>query len=90
MIILLNPQSARHNRRIPLSILTVGAGLEGKYEYELVDENFDLNVETTLQELIQTKNVRYLGMTVMPGPQLIRSVEISKRMKKLFPQLVII
>src|ERR1041385_184369 len=90
MIILLNPQSAVHNRRIPLSILTVGAGLEGKYNYELVDENYDPHVETTLQEMIRSKNVRYLGMTVMPGPQLIRSIQISKRMKSLFPQLTII
>ena len=90
MIILLNPRSAKHNRRIPLSILTVGAGLEGKYEYELIDENFDTDVENTLQHLIQTKQIRYLGMTVMPGPQLIRSVEISKKIKKLFPRIIII
>ncbi len=90
MVILLNPQSAIHNRRIPLSILTVGAGLEGKYEYELVDENYDPDVETTLTEIIRRKNVRYLGMTVMPGPQLIRSIELSKRLKDLFPKLVII
>ncbi len=90
MILLLNPQSAIHNRRIPLSILTVAAGLEGKFDYELVDENFDDNVEATLRELIKTKNVRYLGMTVMPGPQLVRSIELSKKMKKEFPKLTII
>ncbi len=90
MIILLNPKSAEHNRRIPLSVLTIGVGLEGKFEYEIVDENFDPEVEKTLERRIRSGNVRYLGMTVMPGPQLVAAVRISKHLKKLFPRLVII
>ncbi len=90
MIILLNPKSARFNRRIPLSLLTVGAGLEGKHAYEIVDENFDPNVEKTLGNLIREKGARYLGLTVMPGPQLGRAIHISRTMKLMFPHLGII
>lgn len=90
MIILLNPKSAKHNRRIPLSVLTVGAGLEGRYEYEIVDENFDDHVEDTLENLIRNKGVKYLGLTVMPGPQLTRAITISKYMKRRFPHLLIL
>jgi anaerobic magnesium-protoporphyrin IX monomethyl ester cyclase len=90
MIILLNPKSAKVNRRIPLSILTVGAGLDGHHEYEIVDENFDTSVERTLEGLIQGTGARYLGMTVMPGPQLVRAIQLSQVMKALFPELTII
>src|SRR3990170_906530 len=90
MIILLNPRSAKHNRRIPLSVLTIGVGLEGKHDYEIVDENFDPEIEKTLEMMIRTRNARYLGMTVMPGPQLVAAVRISRHLKKLFPRLVVI
>ena len=90
MIILLNPKSARHGFRVPNTILTLGAFLEGKYEYELLDENIDRNIIQTISDLAQSKKIKYLGLTVMPGLQLQRSVEISKSIKQLFPDINII
>src|SRR5438876_10914234 len=90
MIILLNPRSARWNHRIPLSVLAVASGLEGAYPYHIVDENYDADVEQLLPSLVQKESVRYLAMTVMPGPQLVRAVAISRMMKKKFPELNII
>jgi anaerobic magnesium-protoporphyrin IX monomethyl ester cyclase len=85
MIILLNPESAKYGYRVPNSILTLGAFLEGKYNYELHDENIDHNIIDTLSGVIRKKNVKYLGLTVMPALQLHRSVAISKKIKELFP-----
>src|SRR5205085_7614232 len=90
MIILLNPQSARYVFRVHNTILTLGAFLEGKYEYELLDENFDRDIINRLSKLIKEKNVKYLGMTVMPALQLQRAVAISKKIKSLFPAVNII
>ncbi len=90
MILLINPRSAKHNRRIPLSLLTVGAGLEGRFDYEIIDENFETDIDSVLDAIIQTKSAKYVGMTVMPGPQLVRAVLISKRLKKLHPHVKII
>ncbi|HTP12412.1 MAG TPA: radical SAM protein [Bacteroidota bacterium] len=90
MIILLNPKSARHNRRIPLSLLVTGAGLEGRFEYEIVDENFRDPVEPYLAQRIKEQKVRFLCLTVMPGPQLVRAIAISRNMKRRFPHLTII
>jgi anaerobic magnesium-protoporphyrin IX monomethyl ester cyclase len=90
MIILLNPKSAKFGFRVPNSLLYLGAFLKGKYDYEIVDENLDNDVENTLIKMIKEKNVRYLGITVMPGPQLQRAVPISKKMKSLFPDLKIL
>ncbi len=90
MLILLNPKSAQHNRRIPLSLLVTAAGLEGRYDYQIIDENFDDPVDSLLEMQIERANIRYLAMTTMPGPQLVRAIEISKKMKKRFPELVVI
>ncbi len=90
MITLLNPRSARHNRRIPLSLLTVAAGLEGRMAYEILDENFESNVEQRIIESIRTKGTKYVGLTVMPGPQLVRAIEISRHIKRVSPGTVII
>ncbi len=90
MIILLNPRSSTHNRRIPLSILTVGAGLEGKYEYVILDENFENNIDGALDQCIGLQSVKYVGISVMPGPQLVRAIHISRRLKRSYPFLKII
>jgi len=90
MIILLNPKSAVSGFRVPNSLLYLGAFLEGKYDYEIFDENLDKDVENTLIDLINEKNIKYLGVTVMPGPQMHRAVAISKRMRSVFPKLKIL
>jgi radical SAM superfamily enzyme YgiQ (UPF0313 family) len=90
MIILLNPRSARWNHRLPLSILAVASGLEGKYPYHIVDENFDNDIEQTLENIISTNVIKYAGLTVMPGPQLSNAIKISKSLKERFPLIKII
>ncbi len=90
MVILLNPKSARYGIRVPNSILTLGAFLEGKYKYELVDQNLDPHVVRTLVNLIKERDTKYLGITVMPGPQLHQAIPISKKIKSLFPRIKII
>jgi len=90
MILLVNPRSAQHSHRVPLSVLTVAAGLEGRYPYEIVDENLEADADKVIEKRIRQLGVRYLGLTVMPGPQLVRAIRLSKLMKTLFPKLVVI
>jgi anaerobic magnesium-protoporphyrin IX monomethyl ester cyclase len=90
MILLVNPRSAIHNRRIPLALLTVGAGLDGRHEYEIIDENFEPDVKSLLDTTIPAKRVKYVGLTVMPGPQLVRAIAISKHLKRNHPGVCII
>ena len=90
MVILLNPQSARHSFRVPNSILTIGAFLEGKYDYYVVDENIDRKAEQTISSYITNRNCKYLGITVMPALQLHRAVAISQSIKSKFPEVNII
>lgn len=90
MIILLNPKSANHGFRVPNSILTLGAFLQGKYDYYIEDENLNPRIEDALSGLIKEKGIKYLGLTIMPAMQLRRAVEISRSMKSKFPQLKIL
>lgn len=90
MIVLLNPKSAIHGFRVPNSILTLGAFLEGKRAYYIEDENLNPRIEDTLVKLINEKGIKYLGLTIMPALQLHRAVDISKNMKSKFPDLKII
>ena len=90
MIILLNPTSARWGHRFPLSLMHLGAVLEGKYPYQIMDQNLDKEVEASIEAAAMAGNVKYLGITVMPGPQLMRAIPFSRRMKQRFPGVTIV
>ncbi len=90
MIALINPQATRWRYRIPLSVLSIGASLEGRYDYEIIDGNIDRHIFSTLPKLIEEKNLKYVGFTVMPGPQLKQSILLSKLIRERFPNVKII
>src|SRR5258706_11438914 len=90
MLILLNPYSAKYGWRVPNTLLTLGAYLEGKYDFEIVDENISKDICADLEKIIRQTGAKYLGITVMPGPQLHSSIPVSIKMKELFPELKII
>lgn len=90
MLALLNPKSAIHGFRVPNSLLTLGAFLEGKYEYYIEDENLNPRIEESIIKLVNDKKIKYLGLTIMPALQLKRAVEISKNIKTKFPDLKIL
>jgi anaerobic magnesium-protoporphyrin IX monomethyl ester cyclase len=90
MIALVNPRSTRWRYRIPISVLAVGASLEGSYPYVIIDGNLDKDILGTLRRLIAKEGIRYIGFTVMPGPQLRESILISRSIKREFPSVTII
>jgi anaerobic magnesium-protoporphyrin IX monomethyl ester cyclase len=90
MIILYNPKAARYrNRRLPLSILSIAAVLEGREEYEIVDGNLDLHPTETIAGLIQKHAVEMLAVSVMPGPQTVGAVSTCRETRARFPHVKI-
>lgn len=87
-VILFNPRSANAKHRMPNSILQVGASIEGKYDYVFVDGNLEEDPETTILSIIAEGNIKYFGVTVMPGPQLSQAIPISKKVKSLHPHII--
>lgn len=89
-VVLYNPVSNGSRKKIlPMSLLAVGAALEGKYAYSIVDGNAETDVLAALRREIQN-GANVLGITVMPGPQLKRAVPHSRVLKQEFPELNIV
>ena len=91
MIVLLNPRATRpRNRRLPLAVLALAAVLEGREEYEIVDGNLDENPTKIILDLIDRHHVELLGITVMPGPQMVAAMETSREVRRLRPDVPIV
>lgn len=73
-----------------MSLLAVGAVLEGKHEYAIVDGNLETDTMDALQGAIENSGEQpVLGVTVMPGPQLEQAVPICRDLKTKYPHLII-
>jgi hypothetical protein len=97
MILLINPRATRPgNRRFPLSVMAVGAGLPAGRSWEIVDGNLPgMDVLATVTHLIERQAgggdpVQAVALTVMPGPQLVSAVPLSQAIKARFPDLPVI
>src|SRR6202041_2070911 len=91
MILFYNPKATRpRNRRFPLSILAIGAVVEGKEEYAIVDGNLDPHPTESLVAIIKERPVELLAVTVMPGPQTVGAVASCREIRSRFPNLPIV
>jgi anaerobic magnesium-protoporphyrin IX monomethyl ester cyclase len=91
MIILFHPRSTKpKNRRMPLSVLYLGAVLEGREEYQIVDGNVDPDPWTTIDGLVRAHKVELLAVSVMPGPQLQSAVPVCRIFRETYPKIPIV
>ena len=89
-VILFNPRSAKWKHRIPNSILQVGASIYGKYDFDFVDGNKEEDPWVKIEQLLKQGTHQYVGMSVMPGPQLKQAIPLSKKIKEQFPQVTVV
>jgi anaerobic magnesium-protoporphyrin IX monomethyl ester cyclase len=92
MIIFYNPQSSAARKPVlPMSLLAVGAVLEGRYDYSIVDGNLDdTPLETLARLLAGAGPTPLLCVTVMPGPQLQQAVPLCRALKERHPDLIVV
>src|SRR5215212_2579532 len=91
MLVLYNPpSSARRKPVMPLSLLALGALLEDRHPYTIIDGNLDRNALETIDRLVREEGADMLAVTVMPGPQLTDSVPLCRELKGRHPGLQII
>ena len=89
-LILYNPWSNASGKRIlPMSLLALGAVLEGEYEYSIVDGNAESDPLGVIRAQV-ADGANLLAVTVMPGPQLSRAVPHCRALKAEFPSLTIV
>ncbi|MGE5412413.1 MAG: B12-binding domain-containing radical SAM protein [Clostridiales bacterium] len=89
-IILFNPRAANSNPRIPNSILSIAASVEGKYSYIIIDGNLESDPAAKILRIFETGEYKYFALTVMPGPQLKQAIPASKEVRSRFPGVKII
>jgi radical SAM superfamily enzyme YgiQ (UPF0313 family) len=91
MIALVNPASTHSPRKpLPMSVLAVGALLEGAFDYEIVDANITGNVCERIVALAERTTLTAVGMTVMAGPQLVDALRLSRAIKGRLPGVPIV
>lgn len=89
-VLLFNPRSGVFNHRIPNSILQIAASVNGMHEWAIVDGNCEDDPFEKISSYLQTGEYRYVGITVMPGPQTKQAIPVSKKIKAAFPATIII
>src|SRR3990172_2924536 len=91
MIVLLNPWRTPSSKKpLPMSLLAVASLIEGEFEYEIVDGNLVADPVSRVMELACGHAITAIGVTVMPGPQLARAVDLSRKLKALLPDVPIV
>jgi radical SAM superfamily enzyme YgiQ (UPF0313 family) len=97
VILFVNPRATRpENRRFPLSLMAVGAALPGDVSWEIIDGNLPgIDVVARVASLVEAQQsagdpVTTIALTVMPGPQLVSAVPVSKAIKARFPHIPIV
>jgi radical SAM superfamily enzyme YgiQ (UPF0313 family) len=74
-----------------MSLLAVGALLEGEYRYSIVDGNLEDDPLKALDAAVQAAGVEaILALTVMPGPQLEEAVPLCRELKRRHSELPIV
>jgi radical SAM superfamily enzyme YgiQ (UPF0313 family) len=91
VIVLINPASTFSPRKpLPMSVLAVGALLEGEFEYAIVDGNLEQDVVSRVASIAERTPLTAMGLTVMAGPQLVEAVRLSRALKRRFPGVPIV
>ncbi len=89
-IILFNPTSAFAKHRFPNAILNIAASIDGKYGWTIVDGNREEFPFEKLRSYLATGEYKYIGFTVMPGPQAKQAIPFAKKIKEEFPETIMI
>ncbi len=89
-VLLFNPRAAESKARVPNSILSIAASIEGKYAYAIVDGNLEKDPLEILLNYLGTGNYQVFACTVMPGPQLKQAIPFAREIRKKFPHVKIV
>lgn len=89
-LLLFNPRSANSKPRIPNSILSIAASVEGLFDYVIVDGNMEADPWPKINHYLSTGAFKFFGCTCMPGPQLKQAIPVSKKIRELFPDIITI
>jgi anaerobic magnesium-protoporphyrin IX monomethyl ester cyclase len=89
-ILLINPRMCKPRAvRLPLSVLALGAVLEGRYRYRIIDGNVDPDPISSTLGALRDPGCLLAGFTVMPGPQVGPAIQLSTAIRAARPDVPI-
>ena len=89
-VLFFNPRAAESKARVPNSILSIAASIDGKFDYVIVDGNLEKNPLKVLTTWLDTGSFMVFACTVMPGPQLKQAIPFTKEIRKKYPNVKIV
>src|SRR5689334_12964519 len=90
-VLLINPRMCSpRSLRLPLSLLSLGAVLEGHYDYRIIDGNRDPDPVRTAREALADGGPALIGLSVMPGPQVAPAIQMASALRNALPQIPIV
>src|SRR5262249_45864110 len=90
-VLLINPRMcSRKSMRLPLSLLSLGAVLEGRWDYRIIDGNVEADAARTALDALADGSGALVGISVMPGPQVAPAVAVSATIRAAHPELPIV
>lgn len=90
-VLLINPRvCSRRSVRLPLSLLALGAVLEGRCAYRIIDGNMDPDPVQTALDALASERFTLVGITVMPGPQVAPAIQIASAIRAAHPGVPIV
>jgi anaerobic magnesium-protoporphyrin IX monomethyl ester cyclase len=96
VILFVNPRATRPaNRRFPLSLMAIGAALPASVSWEIIDGNRpDPDPLAEIVRHIESRPaadpVQAVAFTVMPGPQLVNALPLTRALRARYPRLPVV
>ncbi|HYB93442.1 MAG TPA: radical SAM protein [Vicinamibacterales bacterium] len=90
LVLLINPRMCTPRRvRLPLSLLTLAAKLQGRYRYQVVDGNV-ADVNASIGATLGDSALAMAAVSVMPGPQVPPAIEVSRTIRAVRPDVPVV
>jgi anaerobic magnesium-protoporphyrin IX monomethyl ester cyclase len=89
-VLFFNPRAAESKARVPNSILSIAASIDGIYDYAIVDGNLEKDPLKVLLTYLESGSFDVFACTVMPGPQLKQAIPFTKVIRKKYPHIKIV
>jgi radical SAM superfamily enzyme YgiQ (UPF0313 family) len=90
-VLLINPRiTSRRHIRFPLSIMSMAAALDGRYDTTLIDGNMDHDAVRSTCAAVSDESVAAVGVSVMGGPQVATAIAVSRAVRAVRPDVPIV
>jgi anaerobic magnesium-protoporphyrin IX monomethyl ester cyclase len=90
-VLLVNPRVCDPSSvRLPLAVMNLAAMLEGHYPWRILDGNLESDQVGAALRAVGQQPLLAVGMSTMPGPQMVSAIEIASAIRRAHPSIPIV